>query len=264
MRLPRRLSYGDSVTLVEHLDELRSRLIVSLAAIALAFGFGYGFRHQILDALNKPLEGRIPTTFGVAEPFMTSFTVSLYAALAVALPMIVYQVWAFLAPAFEEKDQKLVSRLVMVATFLFVGGILFSYFVVLPAATPFLLGFDSSQYDIQIRARDYYTFVGITSLAIGFLYELPVIILGLVRLGILSAAKLRRNRRIGIVVCFAVAVALPGIDPVTTTLQAVPLLVLFESSIWVAGFFEKRWAAQAAAAEAADLDSDGLAGTSQP
>ena len=264
MRLPRRLTYGDRVSLVEHLDELRARLIVSLAAVALAFGFAYGFRKPILDALNKPLEGKDPTTFGVAEPFMTSFMVSLYAALAVALPLVVYQFWAFLAPAFEDRDQKLVSRLVVFATFLFAGGILFSYFVVLPAATPFLLGFDSDQYDIQIRARDYYSFVAITSLAIGFLFELPVIILGLVRLGVLTAARLRRNRRVGIVICFAVAVALPGIDPVTTTLQALPLLVLFEASIWLASFFEKRWAAQAAAAEAAELEAEGATGTSQP
>ena len=161
MRLPRRLDYGDRVTLVEHLDELRARLIVSLAAVAVAFGLAYGFRHQILNALNRPLEGRIPTTLGVAEPFMTSFMVSLYAALCVALPVIVWQLWMFLAPAFEDKDQKLVARLGILGTALFVGGILFSYFVVLPAATPFLLGFDSSQYIIQIRARDYYSFVAI-------------------------------------------------------------------------------------------------------
>jgi sec-independent protein translocase protein TatC len=255
VRLPRRLDYGDRITLVEHLDELRARLVVSLAAVALAFGFAYGFRHQILDALNRPLGGSDiikPTTLSPAEPFMTSFMVSLYAALAVALPMIVYQLWAFLAPAFEERDQKLVSRLVMFATLLFAGGIMFSYFVALPAATPFLLDFDAEQYDIQLRARDYYSFVSMTSIAIGFLFELPIIILGLVRLGVLSAAKLRRNRRIGIVICFAVAVALPGIDPVTTTIQAVPLLVLFELSIWLAGFFEKRWEKARAAAEAAE------------
>jgi sec-independent protein translocase protein TatC len=106
--------------------------------------------------------------------------------------------------------------------------------------------------------------VAITSLAIGFLFELPVVILGLVRLGVLTAARLRRNRRVGIVVCFADAVALPGIDPVTTKQQGAPLLVLFESSIWLASFFEKRWAAQAAAAEAAELEAEGATGTSQP
>lgn len=265
MRLPRRLAYGDRVSLVEHLDELRARLIVSLAAVALAFGFAYGFRAQILAALNEPLEGKIPTTLGVAEPFMTSFTVSLYAALAVAIPVIVYQLWAFLAPAFDVKDQRLVSRLVLFATFLFVGGIMFSYFVVLPAATPFLLGFDSDLYDIQIRARDYYSFVSLTSIAIGFLFELPIIVLGLVRLKVLTAARLRRNRRVGIVLCFAVAVALPGIDPVTTTLQAVPLLVLFEASIWLSGLFERRWAAQEAAAEeeaTAEAEAEDLTGSS--
>ncbi len=264
MRLPRRLRYGDTATLTEHLDELRQRLIISLVAIALAFGFAYGFRKPILEALRKPLEGKDVTTLGVAEPFMTSFMVSLYAALAVAIPVIVYQFWSFVAPAFEEKDQRLVSRLVVFATFLFAGGVLFSYFIVLPAATPFLLGFDADQYDIQIRARDYYSFVSLTSLVIGILFELPIVILALVRIGVLSAARLRRNRRIGIVLCFALAVALPGIDPVTTTLQAVPLLLLFESSIWLASFFEKRWAAQAAAREAAEAaEGPELGGTSQ-
>jgi sec-independent protein translocase protein TatC len=265
MRLPRRLDYGDRVTLVEHLDELRARLIVSLAAVAVAFGLAYGFRGQVLDALNRPLEGRIPTTLGVAEPFMTSFMVSLYAALCVALPVIVWQLWMFLAPAFEDRDQKLVARLGMLGTGLFAGGILFSYFVVLPAATPFLLGFDSAHYIIQIRAQSYYSFVAITSIAIGIIFQLPILLLALCKIGILSATKLRKNRRIGYVLCFAVAVVLPGVDPVTTTLQAVPILILFESSIWLATFFEKRWAEQAAAAAEEDdgPDPEGLAG-SQP
>ncbi len=261
MRLPRRLGHGDRVTLVEHLDELRSRLIISLAAVAVAFGFAYGFRGEVLNALNKPLEGRLPTTFGVAEPFMTSFMVSLYAALCVALPVVVWQIWSFLAPAFTERDQKLIARLGVLGTALFAGGILFSYFVVLPAATPFLLGFDSEQYIIQIRAQNYYSFVAITSLAMGIIFQLPIFLLALARIGVLTAAKLRRQRRLGIVLCFAVAVALPGVDPITTTLQAIPLLALFEGSIWLVTLFEKRWAAAAAAAEAAE--AQGLAG-SQP
>jgi sec-independent protein translocase protein TatC len=263
LRLPRRLSPGDRATLVEHLDELRARLIVSLSAIALAFGLAYGFRGQIMTQLKRPLEDsqiRDVTTFGVAEPFMTSFMVALYAAVAIALPMVVYQVWAFLAPAFEERDQKVVSRCVMAASVLFAGGVLFSYFVVLPAATPFLLGFDSAQYDIQLRARDYFSFVGMTSIFTGVVFELPVVLLGLVRIGVLTADRLRRSRRLGIVLCVAVAAALPGVDPVTTAFQALPLLVLFEASIRLAGFFERRWAAQAAAEEAAALEQSGAAG----
>jgi sec-independent protein translocase protein TatC len=200
------------------------------------------------------------TTLSVAEPFMTSFMVALYAAVCVALPIIVYQLWAFLAPAFDEKDQKVVSRCVLAATFLFAGGVLFSYFIVLPSATPFLLGFDSDQYDIQLRARDYYSFVGMTSVFTGLVFELPVILLALVRIGVLSADRLRRSRRLGIVICVALAAALPGVDPVTTTFQALPLLVLFEATIRLAGFFERRWAAKAAAEEAAALESSGAAG----
>ncbi len=263
MRLPRRLDHEERATLVEHLDELRTRLIVSLAAVALAFGVSYAFRKPIMEALKKPIrDTQIPdvTTLGVAEPFMTSFMVALYAAVCVALPIIVYQLWAFLAPAFDEKDQKVVSRCVVAATFLFAGGVLFSYFIVLPSATPFLLGFDSDQYDIQLRARDYFSFVGMTSVFTGLVFEMPVILLALVRIGVLSADRLRRSRRIGIVICVALAAALPGVDPVTTTFQALPLLVLFEATIRLAGFFERRWAAKAAAEEAAALESSGAAG----
>jgi sec-independent protein translocase protein TatC len=267
MRVPRRLDYGDRVTLVEHLDELRARLIISLAAVALAFGFAYGFRGQVLEALNRPLEGRLPTTFNVAEPFMVSFMVSVYAALCVALPVIVWQIWAFLSPAFEEKDQRLVARLGVLGTCLFAGGILFSYFVVLPAATPFLLGFDSAHYIIQIRASNYYSFVAITSIAIGIIFQLPIFLLALSRIGVLTGERLRKNRRVGYVLCFVIAVVLPGVDPVTTTLQAIPILILFEGSIWLVTFFEKRWAAEAAAREAAEAaetaEAQGLAG-SQP
>lgn len=257
MRLPRRLSHEDRATLTEHLTELRQRIFLSLIAVALAFGVAYAFRHAILAALNRPIaDTQIdkPITFTVGEPFMTSFMISAYAAICVALPVIVYQLWAFIAPAFEEKDQRIMGRLVVFATLLFVAGILFSYFIVLPSAVPFLLGFDSGEYDIQLRARDYYGFVALTSLVMGLVFEMPVILLGLVRIRVLTAEKLRRNRRLGIVICVVVAAALPGVDPITTTMQALPLLLLFEGSIWLATYFERRWAL----AEARDAE---LAGT---
>jgi len=243
-RLPRRLGHGDKVTLTEHLDELRSRLIISLSALAVAFGVTYGFRHTIIHWLNRPLHGKQPITFGVAEPFLTSLTVAFYAAIAITLPILLWQVWLFFAPAMEEHAQRTVARMVFVATFLLAGGMAFAYWVVLPSAIPFLLGYDSDLYNIQVRARDYYTFASFVIIAVGCLFELPVFLLGLVRLGVLSSAKLRKNRRIGIVILVAISVALPGVDPVTTTLQTIPLLVLFEASIWASVFFEKRWAAQ--------------------
>jgi sec-independent protein translocase protein TatC len=261
MKLPRRLRHEDTATLTEHLDELRGRLIVSLIAIALAFGFAYGFRHPLLHALRAPLGLKHGDdklyTFSVAENFMTSFMVSMYAALALALPVIAWQIWGFLAPAFEEKDQRMMARLGAFGTVLFVGGLLFSYYVVLPAATPFLIGYDSSEYHNLLRARDYYSFAGITSLVLGIVFELPILILALVRIGVLTSAKLKRNWRWGIVICFAVSVALPGIDPVTTTLEAMPLLSLYFISVFLAGYFEKRWAANKAAVAASEVAGTG-------
>jgi sec-independent protein translocase protein TatC len=249
-RLPRRLRHEDSVTLVEHLDELRQRLIVSLIAVAIAFAITYAFHKRIIEALSRPLGNKELLTIGVAEGFTTAFNVSLYAALAVALPVLLYQFWSFLAPAFAEHDQKTVARLVAVATALFVGGMAFAYYVVLPAAIPFLINFDQDVFNNQVRAKDYISFASLTILAVGLLFELPIFILGLVRLKVLTAERLRRNRRIGIVVCVAIAVVLPGVDPVTTVLQAIPILILFEASIHLSKFFEKRWDAAAARRDA--------------
>ena len=253
----RRLSYGDTATLTEHLDELRSRLIISLIAV----GVAYAFRDSLLSALRRPLGDHLGTgklyTFSVAENFMTSFTVCMYAAVAVAIPIIVWQLWAFLAPAFVEKDQKIVARLGIFGTLLFVGGLLFSYYIVLPSAIPFLVDFDSSQYTNLLRARDYYSFVGITSLAVGIVFELPIMILALVRIGVLSSARLRRSWRVGIVACFTLAVLLPGVDPITTTFEAIPLIALYFMSVYLATYFEKRWAAQRAAVAASEVADAG-------
>jgi sec-independent protein translocase protein TatC len=241
-RLPRRLTYGDKVTLSEHLDELRSRLIVSLAAFAVAFGVTYGFRHPIIEWLTDPLGARELTTLSPIEPFMTSLMVAAYAAFALTLPIFLWQLWSFLAPAMEEPSQKTIARLVAAATVLLLGGMAFARFVVLPATIPFLLGYDDELYNIQIRAREYLSFAAFTIVGVGVLFELPIFLLAFVRLGVLTADKLRRNRRIGIAILVAVSVMLPGVDPVTTTIQTIPLLILFEASIWASVFFEKRWA----------------------
>lgn len=266
MRLPRRLTHGDQVPLTDHLTELRARLIVCLGALAITFGIAYAFRKEVIEFLYEPIPADLRDniiTLSVAEPFITSLTVSLWAGIAVALPILLWQAWAFVAPAFSEADQRVVSRLVWIGSFLFIGGMGFAYFIVLPAAIPFLLGFDSEIYDIQIRARDYLSFSWVTMLAVGIVFEMPMVLLGLVRLGILTAGMLRRNRRIGIVAAVTVAVVLPGVDPVTTIIEAIPLLILFEATIWLAVFFERRWLA-AAAREAAEAEADGFAGAGDP
>lgn len=244
MRIPRRIRREDGLELVGHLDELRSRLIIALGAVAVAFVVAFAFHERILDWLNEslPPERRRPVTFGVAEPFVTSLKISLVAAIALALPVILWQLWSFLAPALDERAQRTVAWCVAFATALFVGGVAFGKVVALPAALKFLTTYDEEQYQILIRAQDYYSFAVMVLVAVGVVYLLPVFILALVRLGVVSAAKLRSNRRLGIVAMTAVAVALPGVDPVTTLIELAPLLALYEGSIWLAVVFERRWA----------------------
>jgi sec-independent protein translocase protein TatC len=252
--LPRRLRHGEEATLVEHLDELRTRIFVCLGALALGFVVAFVFRHTLLHWLNAPLPaGRgKPITLGVAEPFLTSFKISLLAGLGLALPVVLWQLWSFLAPAVEEHAQRLVFLFVLLASVLLVAGVAFGYWVVLPQAVHFLTNFDQSQYQIQLRARDYYGFVMTVLLAVGLVFQLPIFILALVRLDVLSTHTLRHNRRLGYFIVAVIAVLLPGVDPVTTTLETVPLVVLYEGSIWLAVLVERRSAVRAEPAGATD------------
>jgi sec-independent protein translocase protein TatC len=242
VRLPRRLGYGEEATLVEHLDELRSRIFVSLIAIAVVFAVAFAFHEELIRFLTQPLpeERRKLITLGVAEPFLTSFKISLMAGIAGAFPIILWQLWSFLAPAMQEHLQRRIVGLVALSAALLAGGIAFGYFIVLPKAVQFLTSYDDELYDIQIRAKDYYSFAIMVLLGVGLVFELPLVVLGLVRLGILSASTLRRNRRLGYFIVCIVAVLLPGIDPVTTMLEIIPLLALFEGSIWASVLLEKR------------------------
>jgi sec-independent protein translocase protein TatC len=250
--LPRRLRHGEEATLVEHLGELRTRLVVSIIALLAGFSVAFAFHTRIIHWLNGPLPDNLkPTTLGVAEPFLTSMVISLWVGLAIAFPIILWQLWAFLAPAFHEHTQRALVGFVIFATLLLCGGLVFGYFVALPAAVSFLTNYDSELYNTQIRAKDYYSFVLLVLAAVGVVFELPIFVLALVRIGVLTTAKLRRNRRIGYVIVAAVAVALPGVDPVTTLLEMAPLMILFECSIWLAVLFERRWRSREAASEAA-------------
>jgi sec-independent protein translocase protein TatC len=241
-RLPRRLRHGEEASLVEHLGELRARLLISLGAIVVGFVVTFIFHEQLIEWLADPLPAdRRLVTFGVTEPFFTAIKVSLYGAFALALPVVLYQVWSFLAPAMEENTQRVVSIFVLFATTLFAGGLAFGYFVVLPRAITFLTNFDEELYDVQIRASYYYSFVSLALVGMALVFELPIFILALVRLRILSADRLRSNRRMGIFLVVLVAVLLPTVDPVSLAFEVVPLLLLYEASIWLSVFMERRW-----------------------
>lgn len=241
-RLPRRLRHGEEATLVEHLDELRTRIFVALGALAIGFAVAFVFRGHLLHWLNAPLPGdeQKPITLSPAEPFLTSMKVSLLAGVAIAFPVLLWQFWSFLAPAVEPHAERTVLLFVLLATALLVAGVAFGYWVVLPKAVHFLTNFDDQYYNAQLRARDYYSFVITVLLAIGIVFELPIFLLALVRLDVLSTYTLRKNRRLGYFIAAVVAVLLPGIDPVTTTFEIIPLIALYEASIWLAILIERR------------------------
>jgi sec-independent protein translocase protein TatC len=247
--VPRRLSHDEEATLVEHLTELRHRLLICIVALVPAFAIAYAFHAQLIGRLMDLVpEGTPIVTLGVTEPFTTSLKVSFYAAIALVLPILLWQVWAFLAPAVGDDTQRMLGVFVVLATFLFDTGVLFCYAIVLPKALSFLVDYDSELYTEQIRASYFLSFVTLTLLAFGIAFEMPIFILGLVRLGVLTADRLRKNRRIGYVGMLAFAILLPTVDPVSLVLETVPLLVLFEASIWIAVFMERRWERTAAEA----------------
>jgi sec-independent protein translocase protein TatC len=233
----RPVSHEDRLSIVEHLDELRTRLVVSLLTFAVALGLCFWQNHFILKVVNRPLHGRTPLTLGVAEPFTTTLTVTAYAAILLSLPVVLYQLYAFVLPAFKPSERRVAFPLMMMIPFLFIAGVVFGYYVVLPAALKFLLNFNSDQFNTQIRARDYYSFVSLSLISIGVLFQVPVGVLALTRLGVVSPRQLRKNRRYAILAIAVIAALLPGVDPVSMLIEMVPLVLLYELSILLAVAF---------------------------
>jgi sec-independent protein translocase protein TatC len=234
----RPVDFEDRLTLVEHLDELRTRIVISIVAFSVAFGLCFWQNSRLLDIANAPLPGdRTPITFGVAEPFTTTVTITAYAALVISLPVILYQAYAFVLPALTTREKRVVVPFLMGVPLLFVAGVVFGYFVVLPAATKFLLNFNNDQFNIQIRAKDYYSFFTLTLAVMGLIFQLPIGILAVTRLGIVSPEQLTENRRYAYVILLIVAMLLPGTDPVTMLIEAVPLILLYEASVVLAKMF---------------------------
>jgi sec-independent protein translocase protein TatC len=234
----RPISHEDRLSVVEHLGELRTRLFVSLAAFVVAFCITGWQNHEVLEIVNKPLpDGVEPITLGPAEPFYTTITNSAYAALLLALPVILYQLYAFVLPAFSPTERRVAFPLLMLIPVLFVAGVAFCYFVVLTPAIDFLYDFNADEFNTQLRAREYYSFATLLMLAMGLGFQIPVGILAACRLGALTPQQLRSGRRYAIVIIAVLASLLPTIDPVTLLLEMIPLIVLYELSILLASAF---------------------------
>ncbi len=239
MRRVKPISHEDEVSLVEHLDELRARIVVSATVFGVALALCFWQNHLLLELASGPLPSAHHKliTFGITEPFTTTVTVSAYGAIILSLPIILYEAYAYLLPAFSPQQRKAVVPLLLLIPGLFIAGIVFGYFVVLPSAAKFLLNFNNSQFNIQVRAKDYYGFFAQTLLACGIVFQVPVGILATVRLGIVKVSQLTQNRRYAYLGCAVLAAALPGIDPVSMLLETVPLIALYELSIVLARVF---------------------------
>ena len=320
----RPVAHDERLSLVEHLDELRTRLIICVAAFLVCFGFAFWQNDTLLDVMNRPLEktafksgsqdpferaatfqqmqkalylkqaaaygalaadegvsadtramfkelaadaqataeatppmsAKRPVTLGVGEPFTATFKVAAYAALLLAMPLLLYQAYAFILPAFSPREKEVALPLLLGVPFLFAAGVGFAYFLVLPPAINFLQNFNDDSYDILLQARDFYSFEIMVLIAMGALFQIPVGILAATRLGVITPQQLREGRRYAIVIIFIIAALLPGQDPVTMLILAAPLLVLYEASILFASLLDRR-AARARAREKAEEATSG-------
>jgi sec-independent protein translocase protein TatC len=238
VRRIRPISHEDRLSVVDHLDELRSRLIVSVVAFCIAWALTVWQNDLVLEIMNAPLPaGKEPITLGPAEAFTTTLMNAAYFALILAAPVILYELYAFILPAFSPSERRVATPLLILVPFLFIAGVVFCYFVVLRPALHFLLNFNSDEFNTQVRAKDYYSFVSLIMLTMGLGFQIPVGILAACKIGVTNAEKLRRNRRYAIVVIVILASLLPTLDPVTLMLESLPFYLLYELSIVLAS----RW-----------------------
>jgi sec-independent protein translocase protein TatC len=314
----RPVAHEDRLSLVEHLTELRVRIIICLIAFTAATALCMWQNQTVLDILNKPLKetvsagaadpieqgsrydrevaalqkqtaaflrltaadssdaevkaaatrlaaanervaklapelsSRKPVTLGVSEPFMQTLKVSAYAGLVIALPLILFQVYAFVLPAFSPREKEVALPAMLGIPFLFIAGVVFGYFTVVPRAIQFLQNFNTDAFDVLIQAQPYYKFVLMLLLAMGLLFQIPVAIVAVTRVGIVSTSQLAHNRRYAILVIAVLAMLLPGQDPVTMSLMMAPMYVLFEGSILLSWLLDRRARRMDAVAEDED------------
>ena len=243
------LSTEDRLTLLEHLDELRKRLFVCLIAATVGVLVAALFNSFMFEILLYPLR-QVPnlpetatkiTTFSPAEPFMVSLKVWVVGGLILAAPVIIYELWAFLAPAFSANEKKYFYPVVFSTTALFFMGVALAYFLVLPKGLSFLLTFSAGFFNVQLRASDYFTFMALFILAFGVVFELPVILVLLAKVGVIDDKFLKKNRRWAVLImAFAAAVITPSQDAFSMLAMFVPLYVLYEISVVLARFVQPK------------------------
>ncbi len=242
IRSTRRIGHQEQVHITDHLEELRNRLIISLASLAVGFGLCFWQHNRIIEFLNSPLPPSVPDpiVLGVAEPFTISLKVAAAGAVILAIPVLIYQVYAFVMPAFDPNHDRRTWPYLSAASALFFVGLAFGYLLVLPAALGFLVGYDADLYNRQVQAGDYYSFVVTILIACGLIFQLPTGVFVLATVGLMRASWMRSKRRYAIFGMSVIAAALPGGDVVSMLIILAALIVLYEVSIYVCLFVERR------------------------
>ncbi|MBW1974188.1 MAG: twin-arginine translocase subunit TatC [Deltaproteobacteria bacterium] len=237
----------DKAPFLEHLEELRKRLIICLAAVAVGFVISYGFKEKIFEILMLPLVNALPSGQGKHliytaphEAFLTYLKVSLLGGIALAIPVIIFEFWRFVAPGLYEHEKKYLFPIVILSVLFFLGGALFGYFVVFPFGFRFFVSFASPHIVPMISTREFFSFAVRLLLVFGLIFEMPLVVFFMARLGLISDNFLRRQRKYAIVLVFTVAAILTPPDVMTQLFMAGPLLVLYELSVWIAYFFSKK------------------------
>ncbi len=220
---------------LDHLEELRRRLLVSISAVFVLSIVCYFFSKQIMSILLRPFPQDEKLIFlSPTEGFMIYIKISLFAGLILSLPVLFYQIWKFVRPGLYQKERKYTVRIVFFSTLFFLIGALFCYFIVVPYGLTFLLSFAGDQIVPTIQIKEYLKFVTLLILVFGVVFELPLLSFFLTKLGLVTPKLLRTKRRYGIVAIFiAAAVLTPTTDVISQLLLAVPLMILYEISIWV-------------------------------
>ena len=230
------------MTLFDHLDELRNRLFIAGSAWVVASGIMFAFRFAVLDWLQAPLpEGMRLTFFSLLEPFTTSMQIAAFFGLVLAGPVVVGQIWGFLAPGLYPEERRYAVPFILLTVLAFSSGVAFSYYLVLPITIPVLLAFLGDAALGFLSIGRYIGNVLMLMAVFGLMFELPVLAFLLARIGIVRAEPLRRTRRYALVGLLIAAAGLsPTGDPFNFALVAVPLVVLYEASILVVGIAERK------------------------
>jgi len=222
------------MSLIDHLEELRKRFIICIVTVLACSIFSYLYSDKILAILKRPFPHSL-VFISPQEPFVITLKIALFGGIIIALPMIIYQTWQFVSLALKEKEKRYLLFYGPFSLLLFLSGASFAYFVAIPVGLRFLLSFGGSSLEPMISISKYLSFITVTILTFGIVFELPLVSLFLVRIGIISPQFLAKNRKVAIIAIFVLAAILtPSIDAFTQILLAVPLVILYEVSIWLA------------------------------